>query len=977
MFDRLGWIVLRLRYVFVIGWLVAAAGFGALAPSLSKAGSADETSFLPRDAESLAARGVIATSFPGDSAPTVALIVFSRQGGLTDADRLAIEGLRGYFEGAGHPGGVLRYVTAESTPTLASMLRSGDNVVELTRLDLSTPSFLPSTNATVDAIRAHLAQSGSLPKGLSAQITGQAGIGRDYLKAIQDGTDRTTIVTIVLVILVLLLIYRAPLAALAPLITIGSAFMVARGVLGFLAQGGWQLSSVLDSFIVVLVFGVGTDYSIFFISRFREELRRNERDGALRVTVKRIGAVIAASAATVMVGLASMAAARFGMIQTTGPALAIAIFVTLLAGLTLTPSLLAIFGRRLFWPHPEVATYEVTVVAVDEATAGATAPDATTPGPNTPAPTPPPVAASNRGDDERGIWAALAHRITTRPGAVSGIVLIFLVVPALWLPALKQNFDVLNELPAGVESRQGFETLSRHLGAGQLMPVTVLLKVPASGKAWSTSDQLSAIAAIERRVKDLSDVRSVSSVVDPTGLGIVSDTVRPKAQLSKAATALDGAPATDMNVLLSDSSLGLVKSTAGYVAGLAAAYPSRDNLDFAAATTDLNLLSAAIVAGRQQALVANQLDAITAQLASLTPGSESQAAEIQNLKIYLESLGAALPDVAAEASYQSALTAVNSLAGGPTLAAYNGLKSAIADLSAWFKARPSPFYFAPPSASTNTQIEDLRSRLYAEFVRLAVAFDQSDLYAPPDLRAAYISNDGTVVRLYVTTSTNPYDTRSFDTIRQLRTLLAKPIDGAPGSYTAYVGGATAEFADVQDTISADFLRVAAITIVGILLVLILLLRALVAPLYLVVTVLLSYATSLSVSALILQNVFGQAGINYFIPLMVFVLLVALGSDYNIFLMSRVREESSTRDLRSGIRVASARTGTVITSAGLILAGTFGALVTSPLQLLFQVGLAVALGVLVDTFIVRSVLVPAITAFIGERAWWPFHRRSVK
>jgi RND superfamily putative drug exporter len=240
-----------------------------------------------------------------------------------------------------------------------------------------------------------------------------------------------------------------------------------------------------------------------------------------------------------------------------------------------------------------------------------------------------------------------------------------------------------------------------------------------------------------------------------------------------------------------------------------------------------------------------------------------------------------------------------------------------------------------------------------------------------------------VARIYVTTSTNPYDEKSFATVRDMRTLMATDPGhfsaAAAGATTAtpkaYVGGASAEFADVQDTISADFLRVAAITILGILIVLILLLRALVAPLYLVLTVLLSYVTSLSLSALILHYVFGQTGINYFIPLMVFVLLVALGSDYNIFLMSRVREESSTRDLRPGIRIASARTGTVITSAGLILAGTFGALVTSPLQLLFQVGLTVALGVLIDTFIVRSLLVPAITAFIGERAWWPFHRRG--
>ena len=273
-----------------------------------------------------------------------------------------------------------------------------------------------------------------------------------------------------------------------------------------------------------------------------------------------------------------------------------------------------------------------------------------------------------------------------------------------------------------------------------------------------------------------------------------------------------------------------------------------------------------------------------------------------------------------------------------------------------------------------------RIRLPGELDQLAAAFKPADLYAPPSLTSAYVSADGAVARIYVTTSTNPYDTESFQTVRDLRVLLAADpghfgASAGAGAVQSYVGGATAEFTDVQDTISADFLRVAAITIVGILIVLILLLRALVAPIYLVFTVLLSYAMSLSLSALILQHLFGQPGMNYFIPLMVFVLLVALGSDYNIFLMSRVREESATRELRQGIRVASARTGTVITSAGLILAGTFGALVTSPLQLLFQVGLTVALGVLIDTFVVRSLLVPAITAYIGERAWWPFHRRG--
>ena len=143
-----------------------------------------------------------------------------------------------------------------------------------------------------------------------------------------------------------------------------------------------------------------------------------------------------------------------------------------------------------------------------------------------------------------------------------------------------------------------------------------------------------------------------------------------------------------------------------------------------------------------------------------------------------------------------------------------------------------------------------------------------------------------------------------------------------------------------------------------------------APLYLVGSVLLSFGTTMGVATLIFQGILGQDGLNYLVPLIVFVLLVALGSDYNIFLMSRVREESASRDLRSGITIASARTGTVITSAGIILAGTFAAMIVAPLQVLQQVGLTVALGVLIDTLIVRSLLIPALTAFIGERAWWP-------
>ena len=120
---------------------------------------------------------------------------------------------------------------------------------------------------------------------------------------------------------------------------------------------------------------------------------------------------------------------------------------------------------------------------------------------------------------------------------------------------------------------------------------------------------------------------------------------------------------------------------------------------------------------------------------------------------------------------------------------------------------------------------------------------------------------------------------------------------------------------------------------------------------------------------------GPAGASPSLPLLVSVLLVALGSDYNIFVTSRIREESARRPIREGIRLAAARTGMVVSSAGIILAGTFAALTTAPLELLFQVGAAVAMGVLLDTFVVRSLLVPALTAVFGGWSWWPSGMRG--
>ncbi|MGX5771681.1 MMPL family transporter [Microbacterium trichothecenolyticum] len=205
-----------------------------------------------------------------------------------------------------------------------------------------------------------------------------------------------------------------------------------------------------------------------------------------------------------------------------------------------------------------------------------------------------------------------------------------------------------------------------------------------------------------------------------------------------------------------------------------------------------------------------------------------------------------------------------------------------------------------------------------------------------------------------------------DTVRELRAEL----DETLGAGTAIVGGETATDIDTNDTSTRDRTVIIPVILLVILVILMLLLRSLLAPALLIGTVILSFATALGVSALVFNEVFGFPGADPAVPLYGFVFLVALGVDYNIFLMSRVREESLVHGTRPGILRGLVATGGVITSAGLVLAATFAALGVIPILFLVQIAFIVAFGVLLDTFIVRSLLVPALSYDIGKAIWWP-------
>jgi putative drug exporter of the RND superfamily len=213
---------------------------------------------------------------------------------------------------------------------------------------------------------------------------------------------------------------------------------------------------------------------------------------------------------------------------------------------------------------------------------------------------------------------------------------------------------------------------------------------------------------------------------------------------------------------------------------------------------------------------------------------------------------------------------------------------------------------------------------------------------------------------------NPYSGEAAEDVERIRERLHAI------SPRALLGGIPAENWDIEQTNARDTRLIVPLVLLVVGLILAAVLQALAAPFYLMATVVLSFAGSLGLATFLFSRL-GTEGVAFNLTLLSFLFLVALGVDYNIFLMTRVREEAAVHGTREGTLRALVATGGVVTGAGLILAGTFATLTLLPLEELIQIGATVAIGVLIDTFIVRALLIPAITYRLGERAWWPARR----
>jgi RND superfamily putative drug exporter len=483
MFSRLGSFATRFRWYIITVWIVVAAALTLLAPNINEVAVSDQRAYLPAAAPSLDANAVVAKYFPDRVSPSSAVLVFDAGPGKSveeGAASQAIVQVTSWLTGSDAPSAIDTVLSpTNADPLTKASLISQDKQMALIFVRFNAVGTTPETKAAMSAIRHEL---GSLPSGVTAYMTGDGPILGAYGSSTKDSVDSTTWITIVLVVVILLLIYRSPVSPIIPLVTISLAYLISRGIVAFLGAHVLTISMYTNVFLIVVLFGAGTDYCLFLISRFREEMADAHEPGpAAKRTVRAVGETIASSAGTVIVGLAMMTFAELGLYNTSGPSIAIGVAIALLAGLTLTPAMLCVLGDRSFWPRKA------------------------------------------RHMKEAGVWNSWAGKVARRPVVALVLPLVVLVPLAVYGNGLARDFDLLGDLNKDNEARLGFDVLAKHMGPGTMQPLNVVLIDP---QRYDTPQGLTRAKQVAGQLASLKHVASVrsfqSSLSDPQTLSVAS-----------------------------------------------------------------------------------------------------------------------------------------------------------------------------------------------------------------------------------------------------------------------------------------------------------------------------------------------------------------------------------------------------------------------------------------------------------------------
>ncbi|MFN8033102.1 MAG: MMPL family transporter [Mycobacterium sp.] len=904
----------------VLFWIAMAVVVNVVAPQLEVVGELHSAPMAPEDAPSMQAMKRMGANFGEFNSNSTIMVVVEGQKPLgPDAHRYYDEIIRKLRQDRTH----IQHIQDFWGDTLtAAGAQSPDGKAAYVMLNLAGEQGQTLANHGVDAVR-EVIKDTPAPRGVQAYVAGPAALTDDLHVIGNASLGTITLITLAAIAGMLLVVYRSIRTTLIQLFLTFLALLTARGVVAILAtHGAFGLTTFAGNILTMLAIAAATDYGIFLFGRYREDRGMGlGRDDSYYATFKSVAPVIVGSGLTIAGAAYCLSFARLPYFTTMGPPVAIGMLVIVAIAVTLGPAVLFLGSRG--------GLYE-----------------------------------SKRPPRSR-FWRRVGTAVVRWPAPIFVASLFVVLIGVIAIPGYKPAYNDRYYLPKDAPVNLGFAAADRHFTQARMNPD--ILMVEADHDMRNPADML-----VLNKI--------ASNVMHTEGIAMVQSITRP------------------LGIPIQHSSIPFQTSVQGQTSNMNMPF-QRDQLDNQLKTVDAMNVSIGILEKQYQlslkqtqltqdsAAKSEDLLETTKQLRDNIANFDDQFRPLRNY-FYWEPHCFDIPMCAAVRSLFDSIDGIDAVTDKTQ--GVQGNTDQLAALAPQLTALlPQTIASMKVSrdlalSSYNSQKALLDQMQATNDTALAMgeSFDQAknddlfflppEAFANPDFQRGlkmFLSPDGKSTRMFITHEGDPATVDGIARVDSERKAAQEALKmSSLSNAKIYLGGVAATYKDMSDGARYDLLIAVVSSLTLIFMIMLILTRSVVAALVIVGTAGSSIAASFGISVLLWQDLFGIQ-VQWLVMLMSVIILLAVGSDYNLLLVSRFKDEIHA-GLKTGIIRSMAGTGGVVTSAGLVFAATMAGMMFSKLTVLAQMGSTIAIGLLIDTFIVRSLLMPSIATMLGRWFWWP-------
>ncbi|CDO88381.1 mmp14A protein [Mycobacterium triplex] len=918
----------RFSILIILAWLGLAVFFTVGVPPLEVVEQQHSVSLNPVDAPSFKAMARLGQDFKESNSGALAMIVLEANRALGQEDHKYYDELVRRLEADSKH--VQHVQNFWGDPVTAAAAQSIDGKAAYVQLNLGGSQGATAGDASVAAVRGIVAGLPA-PPGLKVYVTGPAATVADMNQAGQETVTTVTLASLSVIFIMLLLVYRSIFTVILLLLMVGLQLTVSRGMVAFLAYNGViGLTTFAVNLLVAAVIATGTDYGIFFVGRYQEARQAGEdKETAFYTTFSSVAKVVLASGLTIAGAVLCLSFTRLPYFQPLGLPNAVGIAVAVLVALTLTPALIAVGSRfGLFEPKRKLQV--------------------------------------------RG-WRRIGTAIVRWPAPIFIATLAVALVGLLTLPGYNPSYDDQKFIPEDIPASVGNAAAARHFPESRMMMPEILL-VEADHDLRNPTDML-VLNQLAKGILAVPGVSTVQSVTRPEGTPLAHTSIPYIMSMSQSSQLTNMAFQKDrMNDMMKQAEeLTKMIALMQHMLGLMK--------ELTATTHDM--------VGQT-----HEIQKAVAELRNRVSDFEDFFRPFRSY-FYWEKHCYDIPVCYAIRSVFDAVDGVDEV--------NDKFTELVADLDKLDLLLPQILVQIPQMIETmqsmRTMMLTMHSTMEGTIGQMEVnggqnpnamgqAFDTSknddSFYIPPSIidgsdtfkrvMKIFLSPDGKNARMLISQKGDPATPEGLSRVEPIRTAAEEALKGTPlEDAKIYLTGTAAVVKDLVDGAKYDLLIAGVAALCLIFIIMLIMTRSFLAALVIVGTVLLSLGASFGMSILVWQYLLGLQ-IHWTVLSMSVIVLLAVGSDYNLLLVSRMKEELAA-GIHTGIIRAMAGTGKVVTNAGLVFAFTMASMAVSDLRSIAQLGTTIGMGLLFDTLVVRAFMTPSVAALLGRWFWWPQQVRT--